>query len=346
MIRPACESVIPDMKKIAIIGAGIAGLSCAWSLQGAGHDITVFEKSRGLGGRVATRRRETGKGQPVAFDHGAQFFTARKPEFLETLSAVGAAVSEWRPLTAGAERLDGPLLVGTPGMTGIAKGWIADDDIRLGCRIVDIRQSGAGRALLDEEGGSHGPYDHVVLAVPVDQAIPLAAAADCDSRTLAALGAVTMAPCWAGLFAFDTALPAGFDFWSDATGKIVTVATRNASKPGRDGIDCWVVHAAAGWTRDNLERDAGDVAGDLFDAFAEVTGKRPPKPVYATAHRWRFARTETALGKPFLIDRGAGLSFCGDWCLGARVEAAFESGSALAASLPAASMDKTVSANG
>ncbi|HIP78813.1 MAG TPA: FAD-binding protein, partial [Kiloniellaceae bacterium] len=42
--------------RIAVIGAGLAGLLCARRLQDAGLHPVVFEKSRGLGGRLATRR--------------------------------------------------------------------------------------------------------------------------------------------------------------------------------------------------------------------------------------------------------------------------------------------------
>ena len=54
---------------IAVIGAGIAGITCARTLMQAGHQVTVFEKSLGAGGRMATCDSEFG-----GFDHGAQYF--------------------------------------------------------------------------------------------------------------------------------------------------------------------------------------------------------------------------------------------------------------------------------
>ena len=64
------------MKRIAIIGAGLAGLTCGKALQQAGHDVVIFEKSRGIGGRLATRRAE-----PFYFDHGVAAFTASDDAF-------------------------------------------------------------------------------------------------------------------------------------------------------------------------------------------------------------------------------------------------------------------------
>ena len=41
---------------VAVVGAGLAGVACARGLQAAGVEVTVFDKSRGVGGRLATRR--------------------------------------------------------------------------------------------------------------------------------------------------------------------------------------------------------------------------------------------------------------------------------------------------
>jgi predicted NAD/FAD-dependent oxidoreductase len=43
-------------KNIAIVGAGLAAISCARTLVQAGHRVTLFEKSKGVGGRMSTRR--------------------------------------------------------------------------------------------------------------------------------------------------------------------------------------------------------------------------------------------------------------------------------------------------
>ena len=69
-----------DALPIAVIGAGLAGLSCAQALLRAGHTVHVFDKARGPSGRMSTRRAEDAHG-PWQCDHGAQYFTARDPAF-------------------------------------------------------------------------------------------------------------------------------------------------------------------------------------------------------------------------------------------------------------------------
>jgi renalase len=65
---------------IVIIGGGMAGLSAATALAKTGASVTVLDKGRGPGGRMAARRVEIG-GEQVSFDHGAQYLTARDPAF-------------------------------------------------------------------------------------------------------------------------------------------------------------------------------------------------------------------------------------------------------------------------
>ena len=89
---------------IAIIGAGIAGITAARTLANAGHHVQVFEKSRGPGGRMSTRESNFG-----TFDHGAQYFTVRDPRFSLALQAVPGTTDICRPWSANAVRVLDPL---------------------------------------------------------------------------------------------------------------------------------------------------------------------------------------------------------------------------------------------
>ena len=67
--------------RYAVVGAGLAGLAAARALVAADRAVDLFEKSRGTGGRVATRR-----ALGTTFDHGAQYFTVRDSGFSAALA--------------------------------------------------------------------------------------------------------------------------------------------------------------------------------------------------------------------------------------------------------------------
>lgn len=182
---------------IAIIGAGIAGLSAAQALQKAGQAVHLFDKGHGSGGRMASKRSEAG-----ALDLGAQYFTARDRRFVEQVQhwVESGWAEQWKPqlynYRAG-ELTPSPdeqtRWVGVPRMSAITRGLLKDVTVNFGCRIAEVFRGKQYWHLQDTEGCSHGPYSRVVIAVPAPQATPLLAA----TPKLAAVAAgVVMEPTW------------------------------------------------------------------------------------------------------------------------------------------------------
>jgi renalase len=310
---------------IAVVGAGLAGIACALRLRDAGFTACVFESQRAPGGRLATRRFAL-----ASFDHGAQYVTAMDAAFrvaVEDATAAGAAAS-WRP-DWPARDASRELWVGFPAMNALPR-WLARDlDVQYGTRITRLERGRHGWILLDDKGGAHAEFDAVALAIPAPAAAALAA-----SRTALAarVKAVPMAPCWSVMVAFDAPV-AGADDAGLPDDAMLHWYARNGSKPGREGPDAWVLHAAADWTRIELDQPAVNVQRALLDRFSEHIGRTLPRALLADAHRWRHARVEEPLGESCLLDAGAGIGFCGDWCTDARAEAAWLSGSALGRAL-------------
>ena len=140
-----------------------------------------------------------------------------------------------------------------------------------------------------------------------------------------------MAPCWAVLVHFPESPGVEWDASFSTVGPLGWLA-KNSSKPERPAVngESWVLHASPTWSRAHLELEPEAVVPILMDAFFATTGARKVEPGFTTAHRWRFARTEKALGEACLWDEEKRLAVCGDWCLGEKIEAAFLSGSAAA----------------
>jgi predicted NAD/FAD-dependent oxidoreductase len=205
---------------------------------------------------------------------------------------------------------------------------------RLGAWVVrhlDAALLRPGRALPATEPEAEGPFHAVAVALPPVQAAPLIAPH--APKWPARLAAVRIAPCWTVMAAFTTRLPLP-DALRPEPGGAIGWAARNSSKPGRPaGAECWVVQAGPDWSCAHLEDPAEVVAPALLAALGALAGADLPAPAHAAAHRWRHSLVEAPLGEPCLADPALGLGLGGDWCLGGRAEAAFESGTALAAAL-------------
>lgn len=298
--------------RTAIIGAGLCGLTSASALAAAGRDVVVFDKSRGVGGRMATRRADD-----FTFDHGAPHADGDDPDFRDFLAAIGAEMREG----AG---------YGLPGMSGLLKPLAQGLDIRAEAEVVEVGREGDAWRLRPADGRVEGGFDAVVVAIPAPQASRLLAPG--GPVPAAALASVRMAPVWALLAAFDARVDLP-DLVEDAAD--VARAERQASRPGRAGTqgdDAWVVHFSPAFTRAHLETDKDAVLPLLLDGFAAVAGSLP-RASYAAAHRWRFARTEVPLGAAFLGDPASGLLVGGDWALGPDAVHAWRSGRAMAGAL-------------
>ncbi|MDD9959750.1 MAG: FAD-dependent oxidoreductase [Gammaproteobacteria bacterium] len=316
--------------KIAIIGAGIAGITVARELTGAA-EVTVFEKSRGVGGRMSTRRE--GDWQ---FDHGAQFFTARSPQFRQFINELreNEVIAEWIPkvvtLQAGKKPFKRewfePHYVAKPAMNSLLK-FMADDlNVRLQTAIVEISQQNGSWILADEGGAEFGDYDSVISALPAPQSLVLLAQHCKDSEELKK---VRYSPCFALMLGCSNSSGLNFDVAVVRESPLAWVAV-NASRPERSDNSGLIVHSANEWAEAAFDQATEWVNARLLRAIEDVLGLQAGQFEHIELQRWRYARVEDALARPYLMDKDKGLAACGDWCLGSRVEDAFLSGLALA----------------
>jgi predicted NAD/FAD-dependent oxidoreductase len=304
--------------RIGIVGAGMAGLACAEGLANRGHDILLFDKGRGPGGRMSTRRIPTTAGEAY-FDHGAQYFTVRDGGFRQRVDAWMAegAVAPWP--SAGSDAY-----VGVPAMNSPLRLSSNAQRVRWTTRVTRIESSGRGWRL-DLDRGEAVAVDIVIVATPAEQAADLLAsvAADLSARARA----VPSEPCWTAMLAFSQPIPVAQNCWRGEG--IVGWAARNSSKPGRIGPESWVVQGSPAWSRTHVETDPAWVVATLKGALPHLLGCVLPATIGESSQRWRFARSG-AEGAGAIFDCDRGLGICGDWLIGPRVEAAWLSGTALA----------------
>jgi len=342
-------------KNIAVIGAGMAGVACARTLLQAGHRVTVFEKSRGLGGRMATRDSPFG-----TFDHGVQYFTVRDARFERALKTVPGLCKPWSANTVRVLDARGQITaaglpareahwVPTPAMNALVSRWglplQQQGQVELETRVKHLDRDALNphQWQLHTEGAGatqhvYSGFDAVLLAIPAEQARLLLNTTALADRLTQQIDRVQMAPCWTLMLAFPQAMQPGLSTlgpqWNAARSTHHRIAwlARESSKPGRGGVERWTVQASAAWSQEHLEDDADRVQAKLRKAFSEITGIRA-EPAHVDSQRWRFAQTTEPLGHSHLWDAATGLGVCGDWCLGHRVENAFVSGLELALSV-------------
>jgi len=304
---------------ILIIGSGMAGLAAAGVARAAGCSLCVFDKGRRIGGRVSTRR-----AGGFTFNHGAQFLTARHPDFIaacETATKDGALVP-WQVAGRNA-------FCGAPTMRDLPAHLGAGHTIRQQVEITAITRDD-GLVTLHDETGPVAQARQLLVTAPAPQTARLLQVI-APELAATARGAV-YAPCWTGMFGFSDATVADMAGITDPV----------SAQSGPVGWACWesrrpgggnqpgaalTVQGAPDWSEAELEGEADQIAGRLLAAWQETTGTSLPAPDYRAAHRWRFARVVQAASPDAPRHSADGMiGIAGDWVAGARVEDAFLSG--------------------
>lgn len=299
----------------AVIGAGLAGLTCARALADAGHSVVVFDKGRGLGGRMASRRRDGWR-----FDHGAVALRPTDDAFAAFLAA-SQDIGQAAPWDAA----DG--WTGVPGISTVVKSLTHRLEIASLQQVTGLTKSVAGWIIEGSQYAENRVFDRVILAIPQPQAQKILSP---WPALCAQIEAAQMQPCWTLMVGFDASLSTDVAY-SDRCADPIAVIARETAKPGRSlPGDGWVIQANADWSRRHLELDQTQIEALLLPAFFREIACPPAVPTISMAHRWRYALTKTPLGQDYVTDASLGLSVCGDWCLGNTAQAAFDSGRRLA----------------
>ena len=321
--------------RVAIVGAGPAGLACARVLRDHGISVVIFDEGAGLGGRLWGR--EIGGER---FDLGAQHLRSRDPALGPWFAAWRdqGLLQPWAPRVAGpaAAQEPAPALVPVPDMGALLRHLADGEDLRFGVEVTELAPAPGGWTLWGRAAGEGPPTrlteaDVVLVATPGPRAAALLQPAP---ALAAAAAARPMVPNFSVALRLTMPVTAPFDLWRGAAGPLAW-ACRNSSRPGRAPSHGWVLQSTAAWAADHLEAPPEAVADALVAGFAEALqalGHALPPVLEATAHRWRAARPAAEL-PPLgcLWDAAAGLGAAGDWLIGPRVEAAMRSGAELAA---------------
>jgi len=303
---------------IAVVGAGIAGLLLARKLKAKGADVVVFEKSRGLGGRLATKR----VGDAV-FDQGAQYFTAKSERF-------SALVAEWQAKEvvtpwpgASAHRW-----IAKPSMNALGKFLGEGLDVRREAKILSVRRE-FGVWELEIENQASWRAGRLVLTAPVPQSLALLKAGEVElyKAWAGGLAALTYHPCLALLVTLGGASAVPAEGVALTEGPVRWIAD-NSKKGIAPGVAAAVtVHLNSEFAAEHYGKTEVELAPLVLPGIERWLGA----PVVGVAlHRWKFSEPTATYSEPCVWRPELGLGLAGDAFGGPRVEGAALSGLALA----------------
>lgn len=326
---------------VLIVGAGIAGLTAAKSLRAAGRNVLVLEKSRGLGGRAATRRWE---GLPV--DHGAQFFTARSEAFR-------GQVDQWRQRGVCFEWSRGlhqasahgprepqgdnfPRSACSEGMTSLGRDFAGPDPsfILRESKVTVIRRHATGWDSATEDGRTLRSRALLMTAPPPQAALLLETAAPQAATEVAAL---SMSPC----LALAVRFPRREFPWRGIQAPehpVVSWIGHDTSKRHDLHPDSTVlvIHASAHFSREKFAANEREVSARLLETACGIAGIDLTAAAGFFLQRWRYALGSQAGGKSVRVVPGRfPLVLAGDAIAGGKIEGAWLSGKAAAEAITA-----------
>ncbi|MGL4608486.1 MAG: NAD(P)/FAD-dependent oxidoreductase [Trueperaceae bacterium] len=325
------------MQDILIVGAGVAGLTAAQQLSNAGRDVLVFEKSRGLGGRSATRTVNHFNVHPVKVDHGAQYFTVRDERFqsqVDTWLEQGY-VKIW---SHGFHRLtkEGlesptqghPRYIFPEGMNTLGKCLGEGLNIRTEVNVSSITQR-EDTWLVSSNTGETFQAKTVILNMPAEQALELYPfdVGNAADNLKVQLEKVIMEPSFALMLGYDSSLAPGWQGILIETSEAVSWLSHDSSKRTSRDETVIVVHSTPDFARQHFDEPPETVKHYLLTTLSTLNLQPSifnQTPLWSELHRWKYALPHQHLNVKFL--QRDSLYICGDWCGGARLEAAYLSG--------------------
>jgi renalase len=328
------------MVEVAVIGTGIAGLTCAQKLQQAGKTVVLIDKSRGLGGRLATRRLAG-----THADHGVCYLQPKGDLFRQWIAELVSA-GILRVWTEGIHSLsaDGilqpptkfaPYYAAPEGATSIAKYLGRDLEIICDKLITSIDPINHGWRLSTKDPEFELTAEQVIFATPPAQALVIAEK-EIDPNCIQQLSRIQFSRSITAIAVYPTtdqtaatAIPwQGIQCVEHPTLAWIGLDSSKQLNPTQPVL---VIQSSAAFAEQYFDApDLAVVGQKLVDIIAHLIPALT-MPELVQVHRWGYAFAQNPLSTQFITAQTtAPLYFCGDWCGGNRVESAYLSGLAVA----------------
>ena len=318
-------------KNIAVIGAGLSGITFA-SMIKEKSNIKIFEKSKGVGGRMSTR-----KDLPFIFDHGAQFFEIKNTAFMNFVSELFTKkiIRPWNFKLAYFEKNNlkkikilqnkDNFFVGVPNMDSIVKYLSKDQNVILETKIERTEKLKDKWYLYDQKKKTHGPYDWVILTLPAQQSLELITK---KISFYSQIKKIKMIGCFSLMIGMKKSLNLNYDAALIQNNDIRWLAVNN-SKPCRFGGQSLLINSSFQYTAKNVNSPRNKVMQHLLSAASNLISYELSNSIFIKLHKWRYVEAITSPDENYFIDHNEKIAVCGDWLINSRVEGAFLSANEL-----------------
>jgi len=333
------------MTSVAIIGAGMSGLAAAHILQDAGRSVTLFEKSRGVGGRTATRKRNG-----FIYDYGAQYFKGGSELSTEwitkkypTPDLIDIAKPVWIFDGAGHIQEGDPKQNKEPkwsyrnGFTSFAKHMAEGLNIQLGTLVERVQQTANGWNVFTADNRSLGSFDQLLVTIPATQAIGLVEASQFSDEQgkaiIVQLSKASYNPLISVVLGYRPT-PQTRPYYAlvntDKKHPISWLAWEHEKAPKRAsaGTGLLIAQMAPLYSKEHRETPHNILFQDVAQLVSTLVAEQLSAPFFTDVQFWRYALpTEKAdADSLFTLTLPIGLAFCGDAFVGGRAHLALEDG--------------------
>ncbi|WP_020402994.1 NAD(P)/FAD-dependent oxidoreductase [Gracilimonas tropica] len=328
--------------KIAVIGAGISGLAAGRELANAGHEVVVYEKSGGYGGRLATRY--AGKDLSQKLDHGVPFFTAKSSEFKKFVTELAAKniLTTWEGHFAKRNEdgdisdldHDTPFYIAANGMNSIGKYLGRNLDIRLNEKVGGLTHIGENRRkkkswMLNFPTALTESADAVIIAAPARQAYALLNTTIDEIETLKLIREIDEVEYDSQYTVMAGYEEANLPSWNalECDDEVIQWISNESTKR-TDGAKNLVIQTSSEFAKEHIYTDREEVKEIILDRLSTILGGWAALPEWSQIHFWRYSQAKNPLPHDFMEIKGneTPLALVGSYMNGNTVESAYLSG--------------------
>lgn len=330
--------------KIAVVGAGLSGLTAGKVLAEAGHEVVIYEKSKGYGGRMATRY--AGRDQEQKLDHGVSYFTASDSAFLHAVKEweQKGLVQKWggqfsyftgESLIPRTPLQESGIYTSTAGMNQIGRFIGRSSDVVFESKVGGITYFGKNRTrkrpwMINFQSGQVVSADAVILATPAPQAYGILGMSQDETDTykiLRQIDEIRYDPRFSMIIGFKGV---NIPKWQgiECENSLISFISNESLKRGDTQSFNVTVQSTVEFAKQHQDDLREKVADLLLKELSRILGSWVMSYDWKQIHFWRYSSCVNPLAVSFLDreDEDAPLALIGDYFNEGTIQDAYLSG--------------------